>query len=75
MKTKPTVGQRVCLNDEGYDRLGLRSREAIKQSQNMTITEVENINAGTSSPPIWMIEVDQPEINFFLLDASMVDLI
>jgi hypothetical protein len=73
MNTKPTIGQRVCLNNTGYDRLWLRSREAIKQSQNMRITDVENINAGTGSEPIWMIEVDQPLIDFFLLDSSMVD--
>jgi hypothetical protein len=75
MNTVPVVGQRVRLNNTGYDRLWLRSREAIKQSQNMAIMSVENLNSGTSSEPIWLIEVDQPEIDFFLLDASMVDLI
>ena len=73
MKSIPYVGQKVRLNDAGYQACPLRSRDAHKQADNMTITAVENINAGRSSTPIWCIDVDQPLINIFLLDATMVD--
>lgn len=72
---KPYVGQKVRLNDFGYYQIdGIRSREAFKQAENMIITDFENINAYSPlvTPPIWAINVDQPEINMFLLDTTMV---
>lgn len=71
MNTKPSIGQRVRLNDCGYQGLHLTSAEAMRQSTDMRITDVENI--GYPERPIWAIDVDQPLINMFLLDASMVD--
>jgi hypothetical protein len=71
MNTKPTVGQRVRLNDRGYADLHLTSAEAIRQSQDMRITGVENM--GHPRAPIWAIDVDQPLIDMFMLHADMVD--
>lgn len=71
MTGRPIVGQRVRLNDAGYESLHLTSAQAIRQSQDMRITRVENM--GTTSNPIWAIDVNQPLINMFLLHAEMVD--
>lgn len=71
MRGKPIIGQRVRLNDYGYEHLHLTSGEAIRQSTDMRITEVENM--GTSACPIWAIDVNQPLISQFLLHAEMVD--
>lgn len=67
----PHVGQRVQLNKVGYATLHLTSNEAHEQAKRMVITDVENL--GHAHAPIWAIEVDQPLINIFLLDSSMVD--
>jgi hypothetical protein len=72
MNTKPFIGQRVRLNDLGYTDLHLTSAQAIAQSTNMRITEVEDM-AVRGGPPIWAIEVDMPLINMFLLHAGLVD--
>ncbi|MEZ2310822.1 hypothetical protein AB6809_29680 [Paraburkholderia sp. RCC_158] len=71
MNTKPLIGQRVRLNDYGYEQLHLTSREAIHQSHDMRITGVENM--GNAEHPIWAIDVNQPALNMFLLHAEMVD--
>ena len=74
METKPYVGQRVRLNDTGMRQIGgITSKEMYAASQNMVIVGVENVNAGTPSPPIWAIDVDQPLINRFLLTEDDVD--
>lgn len=70
-KWTPHVGMRVQLNKVGYEALHLTSAEAHEQARSMIITDVENI--GYTHAPIWAIEVDQPEINVFLLDSSMVN--
>lgn len=75
MTFKPYIGQKVRLNDYGYRHIGgIQSREAAKQAENMTITGFENMNANAppGSPPIWAIDVDQPEINVFLLHSDCV---
>lgn len=69
---RPKVGQKVRLSNAGYENLHLKDREEIRQSQEMTITQVEDINGGFG-PAIWTIDVDQPLINRFLLDATMVE--
>ena len=71
MNIKPYVGQKVRLNDIGYDELRLSSREAFKQAEKLTIRYVENI--GYEDAPIWAIDVDQPLIDMFLLDSRMVE--
>lgn len=71
MRGRPIVGQRVRLNDFGYESLHLTSAEAIRQSQDMRITHVENM--GTASCPVWAVDVNQPLINMFLLHAEMFD--
>jgi len=73
MKTKPFVGQRVYLNDEGMEMVcGLKSREEIRQASDMTITYVASESL-TFPEDTFAIEVDQPLINVYLLDHNMVD--
>lgn len=72
MNTKPTVGQRVRLNDHGLDAIWCKTQEAIKQAQAMTITHVDD-ESMTEPEDTWLIEVDQPIINQFLIDHTMVD--
>lgn len=67
---QPIVGMHVKLSAESFKRLWLDSEEAFKQAQSMRITYVENI--GYESEPVWLVEVDQPLINKFLLEASML---
>lgn len=72
---KPYVGQKVRLNDEGYSQIGVRSREQAKAAENMTITRFANLNekAPPGSDEIWMIKVDQPLMDMFMLDTTMVE--
>lgn len=72
MNTKPYVGQHVKLRRETYKELKLDSIEAFEQSKHMIITYVGE-NIGYDHEPIYVIHVNQPLINHFLLDASMVD--
>ena len=75
MKTKPNVGDVVYLNDEGLESIsGARSREAIKQSQRMTITEVSEQNL-TDDCVTHVIEVDQPLITRFIITNHDVDIL
>lgn len=67
---KPHVGQKVKLNRVGFAELKLESEEAFEQAKNMTIIGVENL--GDAYEPIWSIDVNQPLINQFMLDTSMV---
>lgn len=74
MKQKPLPGDVVRLNDHGMQQIGgLRSAEAIRQAQRMTITGVyPNMTEPQETYPI---EVDQPLIGRFLLTHVDVDLI
>ena len=71
---KPYLGQRVTLNAAGYQELGLRSKEAFDQAQEMRIIAFENINADAppDSPEIWVVQVDKPLIDMFLIDTTML---
>lgn len=71
MTERPYIGQRVRLNNCGYERLHLQSADAIRQSMSMIVTNVENM--GYDNAPIWAIDVDQPAINMFLLESGMVE--
>jgi hypothetical protein len=67
---KPHVGQKVKLNAAGFRELRLDSEEAFEQARDMTITAFENINEGANwAEPIWVVQVDKPLINRFLLDT------
>lgn len=71
-KWKPKVGDKVELSREGYRSLHLDSPEAIRDATNLTITYVENV--GTASDPIWVVEVDSPHVNRFMLESKMFKL-
>jgi hypothetical protein len=72
MRHKPKIGDVVCLNDHGMDQIGgLRSADAIRQAQRMTIVDVEEMVEGK----VWAIDVDQPAIDMFLIDNLCVDLL
>lgn len=72
MNSRPYVGQHVKFNREAYKDLKLDSIEAFEQSKHMIITEVGE-NIGYDNEPIYVIQVNRPLINRFLLDASMVE--
>lgn len=72
MIEKPFVGQVVQLNDFGKRHIGgLSTEEMIKQARRMVITDVHDIDMEHLS--LWEIEVDQPEINVFMLDNKCID--
>lgn len=66
----PKIGQRVKLNRKGFSSLRLDSEEAFAQAMNMQVMALENM--GTEREPIWAVEVDQPLINCYMLDSSML---
>ena len=76
MKPIP-VGTRVRLNDHGLSRIGggASSWAEVEAARDMRVTRLENLNKGTSYPPIWEVEVDKPEINKYMLDTSMMEII
>lgn len=75
MKQKPLVGDIVRLNDEGMSQIGgLTSAKQIEQSRRMTITAVDH-DSMTAPEETWMIDVDQPLMNLFLISHHDVDLI
>lgn len=71
MTEKPPfkVGDKVAMNDYGFEQVHIRSLAAFKASQCLTITKIEPM-VGTGIT-IWLVEVDHPEINTYLLDNQM----
>ena len=68
---RPTVGMKVRVNNFGLSQLHLTTIEEFNASQNLTITNVENL--GYPDSPVWAIGVDNPEINKFMLEIVMFD--
>ncbi|MCK5017272.1 MAG: hypothetical protein KAS32_09375 [Candidatus Peribacteraceae bacterium] len=74
MKDKPMVGQNVCLNDFGMRQIGgITSTEMGRQAENMIILYVDDVSM-TDDVDTFIIEVDQPLVNKFLIDNHCVDL-
>ena len=72
MIERPVIGQVVTLNDFGKRHIGgLTSDEMVRQARRMVITHVHDVDM--SHLNLWEIEVDQPEINIFMLDNGCVD--
>lgn len=75
MKLKPSVGQKVRLNDEGLESiwqttLGLSHMK----TKVMTLTHVDN--ESITYPEItYIVQVDDPDINSYLLNHTMFDLV
>lgn len=74
MKGKPVVGQRVRLTDKFLAYGYLKSREQFRDADDLVITHVGE-NIGYDHDPIYVIQVDKPSINKFLLDQDCVELI
>lgn len=70
MTWTPYVGQHVTLSRSGYVDLSLDSREAFEQAKDMVITGVEQV--GYHHDPVYVIHVNAPLINMFLLESSML---
>lgn len=66
---KPSIGDRCKLS--AYDRVPLDSAEAAEAAKNLTVTYVENV--GTAARPIWVIEVDNSEVNRYMLESTMFE--
>jgi hypothetical protein len=64
-----TIGQKVRLNDYGIGEIKIGSLQDFKDSQNLVVTKIKNI--GYSHDPIWVMHVDKPDINKFMLDSTM----
>ncbi|MBZ6396985.1 MULTISPECIES: hypothetical protein [Pantoea] len=65
------IGQRVRMSAFGYSVLRLDSADAFEASKNLVITYIKNI--GHPDAPIWDVDVDNPLISMFLLEASMLE--
>lgn len=66
---KPKPGDKCRLI--AYDRVPLDSEKAADAAKKLTVTYVENV--GTAAEPIWVIEVDSPDINRYMLESSMFE--
>lgn len=71
MSAPLAVGQRIKLNDKGFRQITLRSHQDFLDSQDLTVTTIFDINAGSGQESIWVVQVDKPSINKFLLSADM----
>lgn len=72
---KPFIGDKVRLNDHGLNTiyrtvLGLSTMKL----KIMTIIDVESISL-TEPEHTWAVDVDDPEINMFLLSQHDFDLV
>jgi hypothetical protein len=74
VKNKPKVGDVVCLNDYGLSRLKLNNWSEIRQAGRMTVVWVDESSL-TEPEETYAVDVDQPAINKFLLDHTMIDLL
>ncbi len=63
------VGDKVAMNDYGFEQVHIKSLSAFRASQRLTVTRIEAMT-GTGIT-IWLVEVDHPEINAYLLDNQM----
>lgn len=75
MKLKPSVGQQVRLNDEGLRSIwqttvGLTHMKTLV----MTVTSVDDESI-TYPEVTYIMEVDNPDINMYLLNHTMFDLV
>lgn len=68
---KPYLNQRVKLSRKGYAELKLNTPEAYEASKSMRITSFENL--GYDHEPIWVVTVDAPEINIFMLSTDLLE--
>lgn len=62
------VGQRVKMSAFGYTQLRLDSIEAFEASKDLVITNIQGMALG-----VWAIDVNNPLINMFLLEAEMFE--
>ena len=72
MNQKPHVGDIVRLTDEAFGRLA-RTRDAARRADRLIVTWVgENL---TEPEPTWPIQVDQKDINAFLIHSHDIELV
>lgn len=71
----PKVGDTVVLNDNGLEQVfGYKLGLAHMKSLRMTITGID-MDSMTYPEPTYMVEVDNPEINVFLIDHHCFDIV
>ena len=66
MTEKPRVGDTVCLSEEGYGTVHLRSADAYERAKRMVITYV-SAQSLTEPEQTWQIRVNHPEVDQYLL--------
>jgi hypothetical protein len=75
MKSKPKVGQKIRLNRVGIRQIfNCSVVPSALLNQVFTITKVDD-DSMTEPEKTWMIEVDDPEINQFMIDNWCFDLV
>jgi hypothetical protein len=75
MKCKLKVGDRVYLNDWGLEQIfGSRKGLSHMKSKEMTITQVSG-HSLTSPELTFSVDVDDVDINHFLIDDRCFDLV
>lgn len=75
MNRMPRVGDRVILNEEGLRTVRISTVEGIRKAvEGMTVIEVDPVSM-TEPEPTWWLRVDHEEVNAYLLDHTMFDLI
>lgn len=73
--TVPNVGDVVRLNDEGLEQIfGRRTGLSHMKSLQMRITAVDD-QSMTYPEPTFIVKVDNPEINQYLIDNHCFDIV
>ena len=71
----PKVGDTVVLNDNGLEQVfGHSHGLAHMKTLRMRITDVD-MNSPTFPEPTYPVEVDNAEINYFLIDHHCFDIV
>ena len=71
----PKIGDTVVLNDNGLEQVFGRSLGlAHMKTLRMKITDVD-MNSPTYPEPTYPVEVDNPEINAYLIDHHCFDIV
>ena len=72
--TVPNVGDTVCLNDSGLEQIfGSATGKSFMKRLQMRVTQVDDVSM-TYPEPTFCLQVDDPEINQFLIDHTCFDI-
>lgn len=73
--TVPNVGDTVRLNDSGLQQVfGCKRGMEHMKTLEMKVTAVDDVSL-TCPDPTFSLEVDNPDINFYLIDSTCFDIV